>query len=256
MSADSPPLPLPCARFARCDLMTTDPEGSRAFYEAVVGWSFPERSSGGFTYPGIDAGGVGIGGLMAMDAAAGLPAHWMPYIAVADIDAALARVAGLGGEVCQPAVELPGLGRFSIITDPAGAWVTLMTFEQTPTQYESSDAGRYGWFELVSQDVDAVGAFYAALLDWDAARGVMPGIGDYTTFTKGEEPLAGMLPAPMPETRSHWLGYVKVEDIDARVALAKTLGAEVLHGPATTPGLGRMATIRDPQGAVVGLWGI
>jgi len=235
-------------RLARNDLMTPDPDGARAFYAAIAGWAYSGHT--------IDAGGQTIGGVMGLDGAAGLPAHWMPYIAVADVDAALARATELGGEVCQAGFDLPGLGRFGILSDPAGAWVSLMTFEATPGHYEGGERGRYCWFELVSRDVGACAAFYAALLGWDAGHRSVGDVDDYVMFSVDGQPVAGLTGAPMADTASHWLGYIAVEDIDAAVAQAQALGASLLHGPRTAAGVGRVATIRDPQGAVVALWGI
>ena len=50
-----------------------------------------------------------------------------------------------------------------------------------------------------------------------------------------------------------WMGYVTVENLEASVAKAGELGAEVLKGITAIP-MGRFAILADPQGAVVGLW--
>ena len=48
----------------------------------------------------------------------------------------------------------------------------------------------------------------------------------------------------------HWGTYVTVEDVDATVKKAEELGAQVLMGPQDIE-VGRIATIRDPQGAAI-----
>ena len=73
-------------------------------------------------------------------------------------------------------------------------------------------------------------------------------------FTVGEAPLAGIMDFP-EEARAagappHWLGYVSTPDADATVEQAKGLGGQVLMEPMSIPEVGRMAVLRDPQGAV------
>lgn len=50
-----------------------------------------------------------------------------------------------------------------------------------------------------------------------------------------------------------WLPHVSVESIDRTAEEGVKLGATVL-GTADIPGLARLATIRDPEGAIFGLW--
>jgi uncharacterized protein len=52
----------------------------------------------------------------------------------------------------------------------------------------------------------------------------------------------------MPGTPNHWHVYFAVADADATVARATELGGSILVEPFDTP-VGRMAVIRDPQGA-------
>jgi predicted enzyme related to lactoylglutathione lyase len=76
----------------------------------------------------------------------------------------------------------------------------------------------------------------------------------YTMFTVGEAPVGGIMDLP-EEARAggaspHWLAYVSTPDTDGTVDQAKELGANVLMGPMSIPDVGRMAVLRDPQGAV------
>lgn len=48
--------------------------------------------------------------------------------------------------------------------------------------------------------------------------------------------------------------YFATDDLDARVATARDLGATVLVEPMDIPGHGRMAALTDPTGAVFALW--
>lgn len=60
-------------------------------------------------------------------AAAGVTPSWQVYFEVADCDAAVAAASREGGTVAIPASGIPGVGRFAIPTDPAGAPFAVIT---------------------------------------------------------------------------------------------------------------------------------
>lgn len=113
------------------ELATTDPEACKAFYEKLLGWTAEEMPmpdmSGVYTV--FKADGVEAAGMLKMDGEqfAGIPPHWLSYIQVDDVDAAVAQAQELGGSVKTPAIDVPGVGRFAVIADPSGAVVALMT---------------------------------------------------------------------------------------------------------------------------------
>ena len=61
---------------------------------------------------------------------AGLPAQWLIYITVADIDASVDACTAGGGKVIAGPKEMGGMGRCAVIEDPAGAVCAL--FEHAP----------------------------------------------------------------------------------------------------------------------------
>lgn len=54
----------------------------------------------------------------------GVP-HWMTFVVVANLEAANAKVAELGGKVMMAKMAVPGMGAFSVIQDPTGAAIGL-----------------------------------------------------------------------------------------------------------------------------------
>ena len=112
------------------ELAATDVDGAKAFYSEVIGWDFDEMPNvAGGTYWILKSGDEMAGGLMAMPPAVpdGTPPYWMSYVAVDDIDAAVAKVAGLGGTVLTDPFDIPNVGRMGVIQDPQGAVISLMT---------------------------------------------------------------------------------------------------------------------------------
>ena len=66
--------------------------------------------------------GRSVGGMMQKPPMmpAEVPPFWAVYFAVADTDAAVARVAELGGSVMMPPMDIEP-GRFAAVADPFGA---------------------------------------------------------------------------------------------------------------------------------------
>ncbi|MDP6805608.1 MAG: hypothetical protein QF902_09805 [Rhodospirillales bacterium] len=54
----------------------------------------------------------------------------MAYVSVTNVDATAAEVEKLGGQVRLPPRDIPGVGRFCVITDPTGAWMSLLTLAE------------------------------------------------------------------------------------------------------------------------------
>lgn len=115
------------------ELMTPDADGAKKFYGELLGWSAADvqvqSPEGPFTYTLFKKDDRDCGGMMKMDGPMwqGVPPHWMAYVEVADVDAAAAKVTALGGKVCVPPTDIPDIGRFCVINDPAGATLSLMT---------------------------------------------------------------------------------------------------------------------------------
>jgi predicted enzyme related to lactoylglutathione lyase len=115
--------------FAWNELATNDVAACKDFYRDLLGWEARDLPMDGMSYTIFSKDGQDVGGMMAIAAEWGdVPPHWLGYIAVEDVDASAARVENLGGEVMVPPMDVPGVGRFSIIRDAGGAALAIMTF--------------------------------------------------------------------------------------------------------------------------------
>ena len=54
-----------------------------------------------------------------------IPSYWMPYFQVTSADASASKAKELGGQVMVGPADIPGTGRFAILTDPHGAVFTV-----------------------------------------------------------------------------------------------------------------------------------
>jgi len=108
--------------------MSRDFEGSKAFYHSVFGYDYGDLGDAGFKYATLDLGGRPVGGIgeLGPDSPAETPAHWAVYFTVADTDAAVAKITGLGGAVIQPAWDTP-FGRMAVLADDQGAVFSVMS---------------------------------------------------------------------------------------------------------------------------------
>lgn len=114
-------------------------------------------------------------------------------------------------------------------------------------------AAPFCWYELMTSDTAAAGAFYAKVVGWitEEAQGAMP----YTMLlAPAGFPVGGMMgiSADMAQqgVRPGWVGYVAVDDVDGRTAKAVELGGAVHRPPSDIPGVGRFSVVADPFGAV------
>ena len=112
------------------DLTVENAEEVRSFYSEVVGWEPDPVDMGGysdFTMNTPDAGKAIAGICHARGSNAELPAQWLVYITVEDVDASAKRCVELGGKVIAGPKNMGGHGRYCVIEDPAGAVAALFS---------------------------------------------------------------------------------------------------------------------------------
>jgi predicted enzyme related to lactoylglutathione lyase len=105
-----------------CELITGDKPKALEFYTKLFKWTTKTNPSDPQQYTEISNQGRPIGGAMQMSKDWGdAPAHWMAYFLVANCDTSAARIQELGGAVKMPAMDIPKVGRFAVVTDPQEA---------------------------------------------------------------------------------------------------------------------------------------
>ena len=111
------------------DLTVPDAEVVRDFYEAVAGWKASPVSMGEYndfnmSPPGDETEPV-AGVCHARGANADLPAQWIIYILVEDLEASITACCERGGSVIAGPVSMGAMGSYCVIRDPAGAVAAL-----------------------------------------------------------------------------------------------------------------------------------
>ncbi|WP_370423419.1 VOC family protein [Streptomyces sp. QH1-20] len=117
------------------ELHSPDPEAAQAFYRSLFGWRSERMEVPGMTYTVLssaegDQQATTFGGVAPLED--GNEPRWLPYFAVEDADAAVARTVDHGGSVLMPAMDTPDIGRMAWLTDPFGA--PFAVIEPNPPQ--------------------------------------------------------------------------------------------------------------------------
>lgn len=115
--------------------------------------------------------------------------------------------------------------------------------------------GSFAWYELLTTDMPAAAAFYGEVVGWVAKDASNLELA-YTLVTVRDAPVGGLMELPEEGRRMgatpRWVGYVAVDDTDAKAAQIRRLGGAVLVAP-TDSNIGRISVVADPQGATFAL---
>lgn len=108
--------------FVHVELNTTDLGKAKDFYGKLFDWKLEDVPNMDYTMIKV---GEGTGGGMMKHPIPGAPSAWLAYVMVDDVNASTAKAKSLGATVMKDVTEIPGVGWFSIITDPTGAVLAL-----------------------------------------------------------------------------------------------------------------------------------
>jgi predicted enzyme related to lactoylglutathione lyase len=246
------------------ELMSPDAAGSKAFYEAVVGWTMTPGTpeTGGYGFIASPDGGM-TGGLLALTAemtAGGVRPCWLGYLGVDDIDAFLPRLEAAGGKVTMPARDVPHAGRIAMVSDCCGAPFYVMTPTPPPgggesTAFSPSLQGRGGWNELLAGNQANALTFYTSLFGWVLPEPMDMGpMGKYQFISHDDVMLGAIMQVPQGAPQG-WYHYFRVASIAAAKAAVEAGGGKVMNGPMEVPGGDWIVQGIDPQGAMFSLVG-
>jgi predicted enzyme related to lactoylglutathione lyase len=236
------------------DLGTPDIEAAAQFYGGLFGWGVEEgenaEQTGGYRQAMLH--GKPVAGAMPL-MQPGQPPAWSTYISVEDADSTAAKVRASGGTVMAEPMDVLDLGRMAIFADPTGAVFGIWQPGSFVGAEIVNEAGAFIWSELNTRDPDASKAFYGSVFGWSFDDREFEGTGTYTTISVGDNTFGGLfdMTGRVPdEVPPNWLAYFAVDDTDATVGTLRDRGGEVPMGPQEITGVGKIAVVQDPWGAV------
>jgi len=122
----------------------------------------------------------------------------------------------------------------------------------TPEPTHMRLVGKFIWYDLLTNDLQATSRFYAKLFGWSFS--------DTTskeklvkTVTRDGVPIANAIyidPQNSKVNESRWLSYISVEDVDRTLMVSKKNNGTIYMQPKDLPNRGRVAIVKDPEGAL------
>lgn len=236
--------------FSWVDLSTSDVGGAKDFYGGLFGWEFEDDEiPGGGIYTMCHLGGDAVAAMVEQDQH---PGHWNNYVSVASVAETAEKAGRLGARVIEEPFDVMDSGRMAVLADPDGAVLCVWEPRDHIGAGRVNDEGCMTWNELQSRSPEKASTFYNDLFGWQAEPIEQDGSTVYLTIRNSAGWMNGGI-MPLSEQQgdapSFWLTYFTVPSCDRAVERAKESGGGLLAGP-MEPGMGRIAVLNDPQGAV------
>ncbi|MGV9982727.1 VOC family protein [Streptomyces olivaceus] len=236
----------------RAELGTTDLGAVRRSYTKLFDWrpeTDPRQQAGGCTIARVGGGAVAaLTPLYQREQ----PVAWNVSFAVGDADAAVRQGAAAGDAVAQGPTGVFESGRSAVAVDPTGALFQLWQPGAFPGAGLFNAAGSLGWAELLTREPGRAADFHTTVFGWSvdvAARRPRWGVGgaDFGGMVTMDEKFPHEVPA-------HRLPYFVVADVNTAAVDTTDGGGTVLVEPTSVPDGPRLAVLRDPQGAMFGVY--
>jgi predicted enzyme related to lactoylglutathione lyase len=174
-------------------------------------------------------------------------------VTVESADETLEQAQRCGGGISGPAFDVFDSGRMGIIQDPQGAHVMVWQPKNHIGAGLVNAPGALSWNELATPDIEASTTFYCRVFGWKTEPFDAMGMPYMTIATDDGHTNGGVRQAAASEP-CYWLAYFGSENVEATLADVKRHDGEVLMGPMDI-GVGQLAAVQDPQGAVFALYG-
>jgi predicted enzyme related to lactoylglutathione lyase len=225
---------------------------SSAFYSKLFGWQLQAISTELTAF----VPSAGPTGALRSNVATGFPGM-VPYIAVHDVDAALARVVAAGGAIEKTSWSVPMVGKLARFKDPAGTIYGLteaalpggMSRMLMPVgSNPKPPAGAICHLEMYATDGAAAARFFGEQFGW----GTLATMPQYMAFDPGAG-VGGIFQSHTPAVRA--LAYIYSTDVEATLAQIESAGGKGMGEPMRMPGAGCFGYFQDPSHTSMGLIG-
>ena len=233
-------------------LLARDPAAACRFYGNLLGWQFEYIEERWGTYAYAVTGGLRVAGIGALPEEWGGSPAWTVFFGVEDIDVAAQRVREHLGTVGIGPVDF-ATGRVAVAVDPDNAVFGLWEGKPGPVQVLRLP-GAPAWMEL-STDAFAAALFYGGVLGWaaqDHSRLDVTWENERVVLRADGRRIAALATAEsdpsVAPARPAWDVYFAVDDAAGAAERARRLGGTLVEAATATP-YGRVARLRDPQGA-------
>lgn len=181
----------------------------------------------------------------------------VPYLSVADVEAALERVVAAGGSIERAPWNVPMVGKLARFKDLSGT-IYGLTDTSVPGDIPRMampigsnprpPAGAICHLEMYAADGAAAARFFGELFGW----GTLATMPQYMAFDPGAG-VAGIFQSHTPTLPA--VAYIYAPDVGAKLAEIETEGGKRMAEPMRIPGAGCFGYFKDPSGTSMGLIG-
>lgn len=237
------------------ELVASDAGKAKEFYKSLFNWEIRDSPIGVDQVYSMayirDKKAGSIYQMLPEQSEHGMASYWASYVSVSNVEEAVERAKSLGASTFIEPMDVFDAGRMAAIQDPTWGIISLWQPLKHIGAEVVNEHGALCWNEYVTNDMKEAKEFYIELFGWAAQDMDYGGI-NYTVFLNSDRPAGGMMKiqeewGDMPPT---WFVYFAVNDCDAAVEKAKSLGGEALNAPMDIDGVGRIAYLKDSQGAL------
>ncbi len=227
------------------ELVTPDVELALAFYRDLFRWD----GATGLPYVTLTLRQELIGAMKR--AADGEGAVWDIYFTSEDLAATSQAVEQAGGRVVAPASQVFDRGSAAYYLAPDGAGFGAWQPNSRAGVGLMREPGALSWFELATPEPEHAVSFYTDVFGWTSTKHAHGNSSYIDLEAPGAAiPFGGITSRAADAIPIQWTPYFTAHDADAAASRAADLGGSVITAPATLNNVGRLATLRDPQGAV------
>lgn len=242
-------------------MATTNLASAKRFYAGVFDWEFEDVTDNDGGYAVARRSGMPVAGV------AQVPENnvplWGVMLYASNVEEAYAQAVAAGGqEALSPREVEPGVW-MAIVVDPCGATIGFKNSNDEIALFAAGEPSTPVWYELMSgREWEQTLDFYHRAAGWDIRTSSAT---DGFRFAVGEidnASVAGMWDSSKlieddaqlakSEAPSLWTVYMGVKDMKEALAKTEEFGGKVARQPWESD-FGVMATITDPEGAVLNL---
>lgn len=246
---NSNPSELDNSRMGWFELVTPDLEASKNFYSQLLGWEFKEIEKGGRKMAIVYHNGKPMAGVIEVKGANA--SVWIRAIAVKDLKETTAAIGKVGGKLVLNPAKIKDREMLALFEGPQGEEFAAVQYAGMDNQQSREEfEGCLVWSELWSSDPAAASAFYGGVFGLEVREDQFDDR-PYWTFTKDQQPVAGMIGNPVTNQGSRWVPYVLHSNPADIIAKAVSLGGQALLTPTSEVRDAQVGILTDPHGAVV-----
>jgi predicted enzyme related to lactoylglutathione lyase len=228
------------------DLLTSNPDRAKGFYEKLFGWEFRAVRS---RYTEIYFKGRKLGGMLQIDPKEGREpsSMWLVAFSEADIEGALKRLKAGGGTLLRGPTDWGDRGEGVLISDSSGAHSLLMHAKGGDPEDRNPEMGEWLWNELWTLQMNQDALFYNALIPYsDSEKDA-----HYVVLLNEGKWRVGIRQIKEKAFAGRWIPVIRVADPLALQEKVERLGGKSWVPSPKQQKNGNTLLISDPDGALV-----